>query len=343
MFLPIIGVLVFANIAQRKRENSEDAVGATLIAYLILIAMYGFGVIAGIVLQIASVVLSLQPSLLNDMMSGMGDSLFNSLALVAIGLWLPSLLGLIVLLKPVRRQLSRLLPIDPESPIDAVALSISMLVFINLMVTIGVGLDNLANLMEVQSEGGDAVGFLSLWIQQLMMALTAAIGVGWLTRKKWAPTMERLGIVRPSLRQVGLGIAVGLAMVPVVALLEGLSQALGVQVDQDVEKLTEQLLGGLMQSPWGILTLGLAAALGEEPLFRGAAQPRLGLILTALLFALVHSNYGITISTLVVFLLGLVLGLIRIRHNTSTSMITHAVYNITLGLIAYFSLPFIQP
>jgi len=90
------------------------------------------------------------------------------------------------------------------------------------------------------------------------------------------------------------------------------------------------------------LTLGLAAALGEETIFRGALQPRFGLILTSLLFAIVHSNYGLSISTLVVFLLGIVLGLVRIRHNTSTSMIVHAIYNITLGLLAYLSLNFLD-
>jgi len=62
------------------------------------------------------------------------------------------------------------------------------------------------------------------------------------------------------------------------------------------------------------------------------------LILSAAFFALLHSQYGITLSTLVVFVLGLVLGLLRIRYNTSTSMTTHATYNMTLGLIAYLSL-----
>jgi hypothetical protein len=43
-------------------------------------------------------------------------------------------------------------------------------------------------------------------------------------------------------------------------------------------------------------------------------------------------------STLVVFLLGLVLGLVRIRANTSTSMVVHATYNMTLGLFTFFGL-----
>jgi membrane protease YdiL (CAAX protease family) len=80
--------------------------------------------------------------------------------------------------------------------------------------------------------------------------------------------------------------------------------------------------------------MGLSAGLGEETIFRGALLPRFGVILTSILFALVHSNYGITLSTLVVLLLALLLAWLRLRYNTSTAMITHAVYNMTLGLIA---------
>jgi hypothetical protein len=88
----------------------------------------------------------------------------------------------------------------------------------------------------------------------------------------------------------------------------------------------------------GVLTLGLAAALGEESVFRGALQPRFGLILTAVLFALLHSNYGITLSTVLVFAVGMVLGLLRQRYNTTASMLAHAIYNISLGLITYLGL-----
>jgi hypothetical protein len=50
-----------------------------------------------------------------------------------------------------------------------------------------------------------------------------------------------------------------------------------------------------------------------------------------------HNNYGFSMSTIVVFGLGLILGLVRIRANTTTSMIVHAVYNSTLGVLAYLN------
>ena len=69
---------------------------------------------------------------------------------------------------------------------------------------------------------------------------------------------------------------------------------MGWGLDEDVQRLTEVLIGPLLGSIPGILTLGLAAGIGEETLFRGALQPRFGLLITSLLFALLHSQYGIT-------------------------------------------------
>lgn len=113
--------------------------------------------------------------------------------------------------------------------------------------------------------------------------------------------------------------------------------AIGLGVDQDVESLMNQLVGPLFESPVGVISIGLAAAIGEEPIFRGAMQPRFGLLLSAVLFALVHSQYGISLATVIVLLLGLVLGWERKRFNTTTSIITHALYNSFLAGIAYFA------
>jgi membrane protease YdiL (CAAX protease family) len=69
-------------------------------------------------------------------------------------------------------------------------------------------------------------------------------------------------------------------------------------------------------------------------------QPRFSLPLTALLFALVHNNYGLSFATVVVLVLGLVLGVERIRYNTTTAIITHATYNSLLGVLAYLAAQF---
>jgi membrane protease YdiL (CAAX protease family) len=259
----------------------------------------------------------------------------DSLPLLGVGLWAPALVGILVLLPPVRRLLARLLPLDAGSPVHAVALSLSALIVIQLLFTLGIGLNNLAESLAAQEATGSTSTTLSgLWAQQVLTAVFAFFGVGFLIRRDWSATLQRLGLVVPSLGNIGVGIVVGLGMVPLVMVIEQVSSQFNIGIDPSVQKLTEQLLGPLFNSPLGIITLGVAAALGEETIFRGAVQPRFGIVLTALLFALVHSNYGISLSTLIVFLFGLLLGIVRKRTNTSTTMISHALYNMSLGILA---------
>ena len=70
----------------------------------------------------------------------------------------------------------------------------------------------------------------------------------------------------------------------------------------------------------------------EELLFRGALQPRFGLVLTALLFTAIHTEYGISIDVLSIFVIAFGLGLIRKYTNTTTSVTSHVAYNLLVGL-----------
>lgn len=259
--------------------------------------------------------------------------------LLGWGLLIASLLGVVVLLRPVRRLLAGILPIDPLSTVHAVALSMAMLVVIQTVFVMGIGIDTMADMMTQTTEAGGsgAVSLAGAWLSALVMALFGALGVGWLIRRNNRETLARLGIAMPTFGQVLASILIGGLMVGVIFAVEAISVALGWGVDEDVSRLTEQMLGGLMTTIPGVLTIGLAAGFGEETLMRGAVQPRLGLILTSVIFALLHANYGITLSTLAVLIVGLALGLVRQRFNTTSAMIVHATYNIIFGLIAYFS------
>lgn len=329
-FVPLFVIMWIANLSEARRLQEKPYQGLAIAAYVTVIALYGFGLLIGLGLQAASFLAISNPSAFEVFGP---DFSMQSMPLLALGFWLPSLIGMILLLPPVRRLFARFTALDPESPVHAVSLSLTMMIIINLLLTLGIGLGNLADMVE-SSQTADSNPLLSLWAQQILTALLAMVGVGWLTRRSWGDTLLRLGLTRPGLTEWLVGISAGLLLVPVVIFFEFLASLVGVGADADVERLTEQLLGSLFTTPIGILTIGLSAGLGEETIFRGAMLPRFGLIFTSLLFALVHSNYGITLSTLIVFGLGMVLGLIRLRYSTTTSMITHAVYNISLALTA---------
>jgi len=78
--------------------------------------------------------------------------------------------------------------------------------------------------------------------------------------------------------------------------------------------------------------LALAPGICEELLFRGALQPRLGLIATALLFTASHSEYGLSLYLVSVFGSALGLGLIRRFTNTTASATAHVAYNLLAGI-----------
>lgn len=338
LFLPLFLIAWLANLAEARRERGETYKDMAVISYIFLVLVHLASLIMGLMVQFAAMLAMSDPETFSAALADMPPLPFavDSLPLIAAGLWVPSLLGLFLLLPFVRRGVARFTKIDPQSPVHAVALSLSMLLLIQTIITLGVGLGNMADLMSQTESQNDNIIPL-LWAQQILTALLAFVGVGWLTRRSWGESCKRLALVVPSGREWLIGIGVGLLMVPIILLLETLTSSFGLMADEDVARLTEQLLGSLFLTPLGILTLGLSAGLGEETLFRGAIQPRFGLILTSLLFAVVHSNYGISLSTLIVLLLGLVLGWLRLRYNTSTAILAHAVYNMTLGIIGYLA------
>ncbi len=348
---PLIFILWLANLAERSATTGHAMPSAlsaawdgiptaprepsrlpAALAYLLLVAFFAMMIFFGALMQLIALVAH------GPLASALGEAYIqmgiapDALGRMGLGLWLPSLFGILCLLPAARRLAGRLLPaFRPESPVHAVALSYTALIVANLLFTVGMGLGNIARLMQ---ESGPLDLTPSLWAQEVCMALMALIGVGWLTRRSLAEGLRRLAIVPPDRSQILAGIGLGVVLGVTIVVLEMLLARIGIVTDADVERLSEQLLGPLVKTPFGIITLGLAAALGEEPLFRGALQPRFGLLVTTALFALLHSTYGLSLATAIVFGVGLVLALVRVRANTTTSMLVHAVYNITLGVIA---------
>ncbi len=345
LFIPFFLILLLANLADKRRQSGEEKSSLAGLAYLLHIIVFGLLTLVGIALHALGLAVRVNSQLKIEMIDAVRESglaspdgveaLLGRMEPLGIALWAPALAAPLLLLPPVRRLLARLIPIDPRSSVHAVAISYVMLVVINLTFTLAIGLGTLADISEASpTETGSLI--FSLWVQQLTFAVWALVGVGWLTRRRWLQSLQRLAIVYPRPVEVAIGIGAALVLVPVILASEYLAAQYGMGVSEDVERLSNALIGPLAGSIPGILTLGLAAGIGEETLFRGALQPRFGLVLTSLLFAVVHSQYGITFSTVAVLVVGLILGLLRQRFNTTTCAITHAAYNIFLGFYAFY-------
>ena len=123
-FFPLLVVMWLANMAQARRERDEPGEGFRITAYVLVALIYVSGLLIGLLLQLFGVLMETNPAMFEDLPFPLP---VDSFALLGSGLWGPSLIGLILLLPPVRRLFALFTRLDPDNPVHAVALSFSML------------------------------------------------------------------------------------------------------------------------------------------------------------------------------------------------------------------------
>ena len=339
-FLLIFALIMwFANQAEKARPQANETSVYAIFGYSMTVMLHFALFLAGIGAQVAGVALMSLDSADLPVIPGFEtfDITTVNFTLIGAGLWVPALIGMLVLLPPVRRMIGRIIFIEPPNHVHAIALSLATIAVPNMLVTVGIGLENLAaNLGETL----DAAALMqTTWVQNLGFFIIGLFGVGLFSRRSLSQTLTRLKLERLTLQQVGIGVLSGIGLLLVMGAALAGAEALGLG-NPTVDALSEELYGPFFESIWGILTIGLAAAWGEETIFRGAMQPKFGRILTAILFAVVHGNYGFSIVTVAIFFVGYILGIIRDRYSTTTSMVTHATFNSVQALIAYLALQY---
>jgi hypothetical protein len=239
----------------------------------------------------------------------------------AIGVMVTAALAAIVASNPIRERVAGILHMDPDNPVHTLALVLAV-ILLGLQVAFLTFVDVLA---ADQSQPPLTVG--DLFAQELPFLIIAFAGIGLWSRRNAIQAAARLGVVKPAWWQITLALAAAGVFFAFSQGVDSLSQALTPQVAHNVYVTTQHVFGGL-NNPVGITAIAVLPAICEEILFRGALQPRLGLVVTALLFTSIHTQYSISFDTLAVFLLALGLGLIRKYTNTTTSSICHAAYNV---------------
>lgn len=255
-------------------------------------------------------------------------------------------LSSLVLIPEVREKLVPWLPIDAKNFTHTLALwlvlfitfsAYAQLAFLQgqppLLTAIAKGLISEAELNKRSALGQS----LDLIYGLVWMIPLGLLGAGWPLRRRLGPALQRLGLVRPTQKQVlfALGSAIFLVLTMLLA-GEGISWLWRGLGWQETDTATfEQLLRGIF-NPLGALVIGVTAGLGEELAVRGLLQPRLGLLLSNLAFTAVHAyQYGGD-ALLSVFFLGMLLGIIRLHTNTTTCAIIHGVYDALLVLGSLF-------
>jgi membrane protease YdiL (CAAX protease family) len=308
VYLPFLAPAIVAQFAERERWAKYLTYGLLILINLGLLAITGLALLN----QVATTVVpqAVQPAALTIDWLG-----------VAMACLLTSILAFLPLIPAVPRLLARLLPIDPGSTVHMTALAF-------VVYQIGLSLAQMALIgnLENLTQGDLALTIWDIVLTGVPLTLFALVGVGLFVRRDWRSTLQRLGLRRPTWKQL-LGAA------GVTALFLGLDFIVNVawqQIDPAsydlLDRVTSNLFGGL-STIGGAFVLGISAGISEELLFRGAVLPKLGLLLTTVLFAIGHLQYGLSVATLEVFAIGLVLGLLRNWTSTTICILIHASYN----------------
>jgi membrane protease YdiL (CAAX protease family) len=331
LLLPLLAVVILANFGERHRRSPyvifRDPRTNALAGRVLRYSSYGLLIAINVgLLGLAGL------AVLNQLVTMLMPEQVEPAALaanwwgVAAASLLTSLVAFLPLIPAVRRWLARWLPLDPDSIVHTTALVLAVYqigLSLGQMALIG----NLENLLEVDL----ALTTRDLLLSALPLLLFALAGVGLFIRRGGRSTLQRLGLSRPTWKH-------WLAAAGVTLLLLAFDygvRLLWYEVDPIghdlVAQVTENLFGNLA-SVGGAVALGLSAGISEELLFRGAVQPRLGLLLATVLFAVGHLQYGLSVATLEIFIIGLVLGVMRARTSTTIAIVIHASYN-ALGVL----------
>ena len=246
---------------------------------------------------------------------------FRAAEFLAVPLTIAGVLGLLYLWPPVQRALARVIPIRPGSPV--------------IYLTVVLGLLLIAQQAGAQVQPGTPLTLADLLAQDIPLLL---LFFGIFVRRSPREAGERLGLLPPRQRRWWLVAVVGIfAFLAIAYGIERVADTLSPSSQQQVTNATNVLFSHF-NNPLGVILLGLMPAVVEETLFRGALVPRLGVLVTAVLFAALHTQYAVTFATLEVFVLGIGLGLLRVRSgSTLPCMVTHAGYNIAVGLLGFLA------
>jgi CAAX protease family protein len=231
------------------------------------------------------------------------------------------------LFRPIRRDVAAYIPIDVDNPVHTLALILAVILFGTQVAGI-VFTDALGYLATQPPQT-----ILDTVLDELPFLILAIAGVGLFVRRRPLEATTRLGIVRPAWWHIVLAVAAaGLFLVS----LQGFDAAnhlLLPDVARRVDAVSEHLFSKLAGADWlGIAVLAILPGVCEDALFRGALQPRLGLIPTAVLFTSIHSQYALSFDLLFVFVVAVCLGLIRKYLNTTASMTAHVTYNLLASI-----------
>jgi hypothetical protein len=252
------------------------------------------------------------------------------------GMALAVILGLSAFIPTVRKAAARVVPLNPDSFVHAVALAtvlcLTLAAFVPLLVLRDPPLLLLASVMSEHESSGSSE-LRSTVYAFLWLVPATVVAVGYPIRRGFRQALARLGLVRPRIGHVLLAVLLVPALIGLNYVVDGALQWIWQRFEW--RSTDERAFDELMKfaiNPAGAIVIGVTAGLGEELSVRGVLQPRLGILLSNLFFTGLHALQYNWDGLLSVFVTGLALGILRKYTNTTTSALVHGGFDFVLVL-----------
>ncbi len=250
---------------------------------------------------------------------GVRSGLFMVAAGLAVGL---------ALIPQFRQLLARVTPIKPTSMPDMVGLVFILVIPVVMIFTIDATFSDANG----ETEFGTVDNF-ALVAQTVLLVAIAFFAVGGAINRDFSSVRDRLGLHMPTMRQVVISIALVVPLLIISAIGAVLTDFFQPGFTDEIDDIVGEVTADLINVQGAIL-IGLSAGIGEEVLFRGAMQPTFGIVITSLVFMLIHVQYGFSFILLSLFATSVVFGIQRIKMNTTCCIITHATYNFVVVMLS---------
>lgn len=313
MFLPFIVIAIIANLGEKSKVERE-------LTYVLLAGFCGSIAVIGILLVVIDIIFYISEP-------GM------DIIIIGIGRFLTGISGLILLIRDLRKIIAEYIPIKPDSVMHATGLVFAVVV-IGLSFTMMFSTDILIMYADFPEEL--QMTQMDIIAQDSLFIIIALIGIGLFIRRNPKECIERLKLTNTSAKFILIGI---IAIPLFLAFTTAFEYAVFYFYPEsmtDIEKIMELLLGNMTLLL--ALTASIGAGVSEEILFRGAIQPRFGILFTAFLFAVVHIQYSSLLAITELLIVGILLGYLKRATNTTTCIITHTGYDfvVFLSFVYYF-------
>jgi membrane protease YdiL (CAAX protease family) len=291
--VPLIAALVTARVVDEKSQARRVARVVAWIGVMVTLALA-----VAVWWSRTRVLMVLSPSTLAALLAAAGGA-------VAIGL-----------IRRARTVLLRPLGLDPNSAVHAVV-AVAAAATIVMSVVLFV---------ELTDQVDEKVSFYpsDSLVSVLSDGALALAGVGFLLSRGPREALGRLDLKPIRVRQVAIAALLAVVFLGVVDVMERAESVWLPSLHALEDRFDYEFVG--MPPVIGAVLLSLAAGVGEELVFRGALQPRLGIVATSVLFAAVHVQYQIP-GMVMIFLVAVGLGIVKTRTSTTFTACVHVFYD----------------